>query len=187
MELKNPSAPSTGGGSSKPARKTTTGSKKRKVQDEEKDEEDEEENPLAEGKKGKKVTKRATPGGDEEEEERPTIKKTRNNKAISKKDDDDSVEEEKVTQSRPRRTAPVPVKRLKDTNFKPLLAEKWDEEKGKDPTGYLISEKLDGVRAYWNGSTFLSREGNPFYAPDWFTKRMPKDVCCPLTYSWYSP
>ncbi|PWW80206.1 DNA ligase/mRNA capping enzyme [Tuber magnatum] len=39
-----------------------------------------------------------------------------------------------------------------------------------------MSEKLDGVRAYWDGETFRSREGNPFYAPAWFTKRMPKDI-----------
>ncbi|KAI5844391.1 hypothetical protein DFP73DRAFT_477903 [Morchella snyderi] len=79
--------------------------------------------------------------------------------------------------ARPKRTA-APVQRLaKDTSFKPLLAEKWDLEKGKEPKGYLISEKLDGVRAYWNGKSFQSREGNPFYAPEWFTKRMPKDIC----------
>ncbi|KAG0644186.1 hypothetical protein HOY80DRAFT_878950 [Tuber brumale] len=39
-----------------------------------------------------------------------------------------------------------------------------------------MSEKLDGVRAYWDGETFRSREGNPFYAPAWFTKRVPKDI-----------
>ncbi|RPA78484.1 DNA ligase/mRNA capping enzyme [Ascobolus immersus RN42] len=38
-----------------------------------------------------------------------------------------------------------------------------------------MSEKLDGVRAIWTGSTFLSRLGNPFYAPAWFTKKLPKD------------
>jgi len=57
-----------------------------------------------------------------------------------------------------------------------LLAEKWDTEKGIDPTSWLISEKLDGVRAFWNGSEFCSREGNKFYAPDWFVKRFPKDI-----------
>ncbi|KAK6497488.1 hypothetical protein TWF481_011895 [Arthrobotrys musiformis] len=57
-----------------------------------------------------------------------------------------------------------------------LLAEKWDQEKGIDPTGYFMSEKLDGVRAYWNGTTFLSREGNKFHAPAWFTKRLPTNI-----------
>ncbi|KAJ6263515.1 hypothetical protein Dda_2079 [Drechslerella dactyloides] len=57
-----------------------------------------------------------------------------------------------------------------------LLAEKWDQQDGIDPTNWWMSEKLDGVRAYWNGSTFLSREGNKFYAPDWFTRKFPTDV-----------
>jgi DNA ligase-1 len=30
-----------------------------------------------------------------------------------------------------------------------LLANKWDIETGPDPTGWLISEKLDGVRLVW--------------------------------------
>lgn len=39
---------------------------------------------------------------------------------------------------------------------------------------YLVSEKLDGVRAYWDGEQLLSRRGNRFYAPTWFTKNFPK-------------
>jgi len=31
-----------------------------------------------------------------------------------------------------------------------------------DPTGYWLSEKLDGVRALWDGKQFVSREGNVF-------------------------
>lgn len=38
---------------------------------------------------------------------------------------------------------------------------------------YLVSEKLDGVRARWTGSTLLSRTGNPIHAPAWFTKHWP--------------
>ena len=36
-----------------------------------------------------------------------------------------------------------------------------------------MSEKLDGVRAFWDGSRFLSRQGNLFYAPDWFVEHLP--------------
>ncbi len=36
-----------------------------------------------------------------------------------------------------------------------------------------MSEKLDGVRAYWTGSVFLSRLGNLFDAPDWFVAGLP--------------
>ena len=38
---------------------------------------------------------------------------------------------------------------------------------------WWISEKLDGVRAYWNGTQFLSRQGNLFHAPDWFIEQLP--------------
>ena len=36
-----------------------------------------------------------------------------------------------------------------------------------------MSEKLDGVRAYWDGHNFYSRNGNQFPAPDWFKEHMP--------------
>lgn len=56
-----------------------------------------------------------------------------------------------------------------------LLAHKYDE-KTHNPIGWWISEKLDGVRAYWNGKCFYSRLGNAFYAPSWFTADLPKDM-----------
>ena len=52
-----------------------------------------------------------------------------------------------------------------------LLAESWDFV--TDPTGFWLSEKLDGVRAFWDGKQFLSRLGNLFHAPDWFVKGLP--------------
>lgn len=39
---------------------------------------------------------------------------------------------------------------------------------------YWISEKLDGVRAYWDGKKLISRQGNIFKAPHWFIKDFPK-------------
>ena len=52
-----------------------------------------------------------------------------------------------------------------------LLAESWDN--ATDLSGWWRSEKLDGVRAYWDGKQFLSRQGNIYYAPDWFIKGLP--------------
>ena len=52
-----------------------------------------------------------------------------------------------------------------------LLAEAWTGE--TEITGWWMSEKLDGVRAYWTGKTFLSRLGNEFLAPEWFTAGLP--------------
>lgn len=42
-----------------------------------------------------------------------------------------------------------------------------------DVSQYLISEKLDGVRAIWDGKTLTTRQGNPIHAPAWFTKNFP--------------
>lgn len=38
---------------------------------------------------------------------------------------------------------------------------------------YWISEKLDGVRAYWDGQQLRSRQGYPISAPLWFTQALP--------------
>jgi len=38
---------------------------------------------------------------------------------------------------------------------------------------YWVSEKLDGVRAYWNGENFISRQGNIIHAPHWFIAPLP--------------
>lgn len=46
-------------------------------------------------------------------------------------------------------------------------------QQGMSLEGYWISEKYDGVRAYWDGSRLLSRRGNVFHAPDWFTRDLP--------------
>jgi DNA ligase-1 len=52
-----------------------------------------------------------------------------------------------------------------------LLAETWDG--ALDPTGWWLSEKLDGLRAYWDGTKFLSRLGNVFHVPDYFLAKLP--------------
>jgi len=54
-----------------------------------------------------------------------------------------------------------------------LLAQKYDDFEDLDPTGWHVSEKLDGVRGYWNGKDFISRQGNIFYAPAWFKAGLP--------------
>ena len=42
-----------------------------------------------------------------------------------------------------------------------------------DPAGYLVSEKYDGVRAFWDGSVLRFRSGAAIAAPAWFTARLP--------------
>jgi DNA ligase-1 len=53
-----------------------------------------------------------------------------------------------------------------------MLAHNYDP--AKDYTGWYMSEKLDGVRAWWTGEFFLSRTGRVFNAPDWFLEEMRK-------------
>ena len=50
------------------------------------------------------------------------------------------------------------------------------EKVPQDPTGWLMSEKLDGVRCYWDGKKMYSRNGNQFYPPKWFADGLPKDI-----------
>jgi DNA ligase-1 len=55
-----------------------------------------------------------------------------------------------------------------------LLANKWEEK--LDPTGWWISEKLDGMRAYWDPDRgcLLSRPGNPILCPKPLLESLPK-------------
>ena len=39
---------------------------------------------------------------------------------------------------------------------------------------YWISEKLDGVRAWWDGAALISRRGKRLPAPSWFTAGFPR-------------
>ncbi len=52
-----------------------------------------------------------------------------------------------------------------------MLAEIY--QPGIDVSQYWISEKLDGVRARWDGKQLISRGGNIFAAPIWFTAGFP--------------
>lgn len=53
-----------------------------------------------------------------------------------------------------------------------LLANVYSDD--IDLAAYLVSEKLDGVRAVWDGETLSFRSGNRVNAPAWFTDALPK-------------
>jgi DNA ligase-1 len=59
-----------------------------------------------------------------------------------------------------------------------MLANKYIEEKhGSTLAGeWWVSEKLDGLRAVWDGTKFMSRAGNLFFAPDEFVKDFPTNI-----------
>lgn len=46
--------------------------------------------------------------------------------------------------------------------------------KNQNIKNWVMSEKLDGVRAYWNGKNLLTRNGNIINAPKWFIQNYPK-------------
>lgn len=52
-----------------------------------------------------------------------------------------------------------------------LLAE--TEQGQSDVSLFLVSEKLDGVRAFWDGKALRTRNGNAINAPQWFTEGFP--------------
>lgn len=55
----------------------------------------------------------------------------------------------------------------------PALMLARDAPADVDPAGHLVSEKLDGVRAHWDGRTLRFRSGLPVAAPAWFTDGLP--------------
>lgn len=67
-------------------------------------------------------------------------------------------------------TFPVPsIDAAKKTEV--LLAKVWQH--GRDPAAFWVSEKLDGVRAIWDGHQLRFRSGRIVPAPDWFTAVLP--------------
>lgn len=55
-----------------------------------------------------------------------------------------------------------------------LLANVYRDE--VDVSRYLVSEKLDGVRAIWDGQMLRFRSGKTIHAPDWFIAGLPKQA-----------
>lgn len=55
-----------------------------------------------------------------------------------------------------------------------MLAHRYSPD--LDPTGWLVSEKFDGWRSMWNGSAFVSRDGNTLPAPASWIQAMPDGV-----------
>eukprot|EP01126_Amoeba_proteus_P021253 TRINITY_DN2152_c0_g1_i5.p1 TRINITY_DN2152_c0_g1~~TRINITY_DN2152_c0_g1_i5.p1 ORF type:complete len:459 (-),score=79.09 TRINITY_DN2152_c0_g1_i5:847-2223(-) len=66
------------------------------------------------------------------------------------------------------RRKPIEASLMHGNEFQPSLL--------SDPTGWYISEKFDGVRALWNGSAFISKNGNVIAVPSSFTKTLPSNV-----------
>lgn len=54
-----------------------------------------------------------------------------------------------------------------------MLPESFSENE-VDPTGWWMSEKMDGMRAIWDGNVFYSRNGHVVLIHPDFTANFPK-------------
>ncbi|CAD6950284.1 unnamed protein product [Tilletia controversa] len=68
------------------------------------------------------------------------------------------------------------VRTCKHLKVSLMLAETFAIDGNVDPTGWWLSEKLDGVRAYWDGSSIWSRASVLYDAPQDFKDKLPTDM-----------
>ena len=68
---------------------------------------------------------------------------------------------ERLTRAASGSTAAAEAKKIEDSTggsgfISVMLAHNYDPDK-HNPTGWLMSEKLDGVRCFWDGATMYTR------------------------------
>jgi DNA ligase-1 len=68
-------------------------------------------------------------------------------------------------------TPPATVLAAQGLPLAPMLGKNW--QPGLNPTDFLVSEKLDGVRAIWDGQLLRFRSGRRIAAPNWFLAGLP--------------
>ena len=56
-----------------------------------------------------------------------------------------------------------------------MTATEWDSST-MEPKGWYMTEKYDGMRLYWNGTQFLSRQGKAIKVPESILKQMPSSA-----------
>ena len=69
--------------------------------------------------------------------------------------------------------AALPVVPVDTPPDAPALLQAQTAPDDLDPRGWLVSEKLDGVRGFWDGCVLRSRSGRRIAAPAWFLERLP--------------
>jgi DNA ligase-1 len=62
-------------------------------------------------------------------------------------------------------------KRLSVKHLKEIM--QGCDHEDENPTGYLMSEKLDGIRVYWDGKQFWSKNGSLINVPESFKAGLP--------------
>ena len=58
-------------------------------------------------------------------------------------------------------------------NVNALTLQKANIYSDQNISGWVMSEKFDGIRAYWDGKKLLSRQGQAINAPAWFMQNLP--------------
>jgi DNA ligase-1 len=53
-----------------------------------------------------------------------------------------------------------------------MTATNWEED--KDPTGWWLTEKFDGMRLFWDGSHFFTRNGTKLGIPESTASLLPR-------------
>ncbi|MEK8048516.1 DNA ligase [Ideonella margarita] len=71
--------------------------------------------------------------------------------------------------------APPPTQAPQAASLPPALQLPREASLSVDPSGHLVSEKLDGVRAWWNGTELRSRGGLRINAPAWWLAALPRE------------
>lgn len=59
---------------------------------------------------------------------------------------------------------------------KPAIQHATQYKNNYNVSEYWVSEKLDGVRGYWNGKALFTRNGHKIITPEWFTKGWPAEL-----------
>ncbi|MBU2925032.1 DNA ligase [Colwellia sp. 1_MG-2023] len=67
----------------------------------------------------------------------------------------------------------IPAYAYQSKHFKPEIQHATRYKVVEDINQYWVSEKLDGMRGYWDGQQLLTRQGNIIHSPTWFTKNWP--------------
>jgi ATP-dependent DNA ligase len=76
------------------------------------------------------------------------------------------------SKSESKKTLFIALINLADSTKKVLMTSTlWDES--RDPKGWYMTEKFDGMRLYWNGREFFTRQGKIVKVPDSIKSKMP--------------
>ena len=78
------------------------------------------------------------------------------------------------TNPKPNNKAEEHLTAIKEVEKSIMLATYWNSD--MSTVGWWMSEKFDGIRAYWDKTKLISRNGYTINAPSWFLSSLPNDI-----------